>query len=49
MVEADCGLVKPGGNSVNDGISPELCSRQYLCVDDVIQQMVNIGQVTLLA
>lgn len=42
-------LSSPGGSSVNDGIEPELCSLQYLRLDEVVRQVVHSGPGTLLA
>ena len=37
-------LSSPIGHSVNDGISPELCSLQYSRVDDAVQIIRCLGQ-----
>ena len=42
-------LSYPAGRSVNDGISPELCSLQYVWVDDVTQQLLRFGPDALMA
>ena len=42
-------LSSPGGMSVNDGIEPELCSLQYLRVDEVVRRIVTMGRGTLMA
>ena len=42
-------LSHPKGKSVNDGIRKDLCSMSYISVDDAIQQIVTLGQGTLLA
>lgn len=42
-------LSSPEGRSVNDGIEPELCSLQYLRVDEVVRQVMVRGQGTLMA
>ena len=39
----------PEGSSVNDGIEPELCSMQYLRMDDVVRQIGHLGAGTALA
>ena len=42
-------LSYPEGRSVNDGISPDLCSLQYVKVDDVVQQVLQLGPGALMA
>lgn len=42
-------LSYPAGRSVNDGISPELCSLRYVRVDDVVQQLLQLGPRALMA
>ena len=42
-------LSSPEGASVNAGIEPELCSLRYLRLDDVIQQITQVGRGALLA
>lgn len=42
-------LSSPEGRSVNAGIEPELCSLQYLRLDEVIQHIAIVGQGALLA
>ena len=42
-------LSHPDGRSVNDGISPELCSLQYVRVDDVAKQLLELGPGALMA
>jgi hypothetical protein len=42
-------LSSPEGKSVNGGIEPELCSLQYLRLDEVIRQIATTGRGTLLA
>ena len=41
-------LSYPKGHSVNDGIPKSLCSLSYISVDDAINQIIAIGQNTLL-
>ena len=42
-------LSSPESRSVNDGIEPELCSLQYLRLDDVISRIVQVGRGAQLA
>lgn len=42
-------LSSPEGNSVNDGISQELCTLSYISVDDAVQIVQKKGRGTLLA
>ena len=42
-------LSSPEGKSVNGGIEPELCSLQYLRLDDVVERIASAGQGVLLA
>ena len=42
-------LSSPKGKSVNDGIEPELCSLQYLRLDEAVQQVVRVGHGAMLA
>ena len=42
-------LSSPIHHSVNDGISPELCSLVYAKVDDAVQHILRLGRDTLLA
>lgn len=42
-------LSYPDGKSVNDGISPELCSLHYVKMDDVARQVYHLGPGTLMA
>ena len=42
-------LSSPDSRSVNAGIEPELCSLNYLRLDEVIQQIARIGRNTQLA
>ena len=42
-------LSSPDGRSVNGGIEPELCSLQYLRLDEVVCQIGRWGEGTLLA
>ena len=42
-------LSSPEGCSVNDGISPELCSLSYISVDDAARAVVRTGRGALLA
>ena len=42
-------LSSPEGNSVNGGIEPELCSLQYLRVDEVVDRIARVGRGALLA
>ena len=42
-------LSSPEGSSVNDGIEPELCSLQYLRMDEVVRQIARMGQGTMMA
>ena len=37
------------GSSVKDGISRKVCSLSYMKVDDVVQQVLHLGQGALLA
>ena len=37
-------LSSPQGQSVNDGISKELCSLSYVSVDDVATKVVGAGR-----
>ncbi len=37
------------GKSVNDGISPELCSLSYISIDDVAKAVRSLGRGGLLA
>ena len=43
-----CDLTSPYGGSVNDGISPELCSLQYARVDDAVTIIQQLGRGTQL-
>ena len=43
-----CDLSSPAGSSVNDGISPELCSLQYAKVDDAVNMIQLLGRDTQL-
>ena len=42
-------LSYPPGESVNDGIDPELCSLRYTSVDDVATAAAGLGQGALMA
>ena len=42
-------LSYPEGRSVNDAISPEICSLSYMTVDDAVRAIVTIGQGAMLA
>ena len=42
-------LSHPKGASVNDGIARNLCSLSYMKVDDVVQQVLQLGRGALLA
>ena len=42
-------LSSPEGCSVNSGIEPELCSLQYLRMDDVVRRIAALGRGTQLA
>ena len=42
-------LSHPAGQSVNDGIQPELCSLAYASVDDAVALIVGLGKGTMLA
>jgi hypothetical protein len=42
-------LPSPNGNSINDGIAPELCSLKYASVGQVVEKILRLGQGTLLA
>ena len=42
-------LSSPKGHSVNDGIGPELCSMQYLQMDDVVQRIALLGRRAMMA
>lgn len=39
----------PEGKSVNDGITKSLCSLQYVTIEDAINQVLKLGQGSLLA
>ena len=39
-------LSSPRGLSVNDGISPHMCSLQYASIDDAVQVIMQLGQFT---
>ena len=41
-------LSYPEGKSINDGISSELCSLQYVKVDDVARKVLQLGPGTLM-
>ena len=41
-------LSHPKGHSVNDGISPELCSLQYASVDNAVELIMQLGRHTQL-
>lgn len=43
-----CDLSSPRGNSVNDGIRPELCSLQYATVDKAVEIIQQLGRDTQL-
>ena len=42
-------LSYPEGRSVNDAISPEQCSLQYVKVDDVVRKLLELGPAALMA
>ena len=42
-------LSYPTGHSVNDGISPPLCSLHYVTIDDAVHQIFTLGKGCLLA
>ena len=42
-------LSSPKGQSINDGIDPELCSVSYASVDDAIRCITTLGRGALLA
>ena len=42
-------LSSPQGQSVNDGISKELCSLSYVSVDDVVAKVMGVGRGALMA
>ncbi len=42
-------LSSPGGASVNDGISKELCSLSYMSVDQVAEKVLELGRGALVA
>lgn len=42
-------LSHPEGKSVNDGISPDLCSLHYLKVDEVARRLLKLGPGALMA
>ena len=42
-------LSSPNGSSVNDGVSPSLCSVSYASVDDAVRCILGLGQGALLA
>ena len=42
-------LSAPAGVSVNDGIPKDLCSLQYVTIDDAINMILRLGRGTLLA
>ena len=37
-------LSSPSGYSVNDGISPDLCSLSYINVDDISRVVTSLGR-----
>lgn len=42
-------LSYPRGRSVNDGVPKELCSMQYITVDDAVHKILSLGHGALLA
>ena len=42
-------LSSPANHSINDGISPELCSLNYVSVDIAAERILSIGKGTLMA
>ena len=42
-------LSSPDGRSMNDGISPALCSMSYTTVDAAVEQILQLGKKTELA
>ena len=42
-------LSHPEGNSVNDGIEPDLCSLTYASIDDAVELVLKMGKGTMLA
>ena len=40
------GFVVPCGDSVNSGIGQKFCSLSYVLVDDAVNHMLELGQVT---
>ena len=42
-------LSHPEGNSVNDGIEPDLCSLTYTSIDDAVKLVLKMGKGTMLA
>ena len=42
-------LSHPAGNSVNDGMEPELCSLTYASIDDTVELVLKMGKEFMLA
>ena len=42
-------LSHPKGNSINDGIDPELCAVKYASFDDAVQLVASVGKDALMA
>jgi len=42
-VEVDCGLSHPESRCVNDGVNCELCSLQYVRVEEVVWELLGLG------
>ena len=48
-MEINCGIIKPQGSSVNDGISKEACSVTYITCDEVADKVGTMGRGTMMA
>lgn len=48
-MEANSRFVKPEGRNVNDGIDSSPCSLQYVRIDDVVKQLLQLGPGALMA
>ena len=58
QIQSTCGVIPKSqlgkwrliiGSSINDGISKELCSLQYVSVYDILPKILELGQRTLMA
>lgn len=45
----DCGLSHPVGHSVNDGVGPNLCSLEYMSVDQAATIILGLGRSIIIA